>query len=541
MTGAGNTVMGYQAGVNLYSGQYNTLIGANAGNTLNAGQQNIIINTYGIPMLGDFSRCIWIGNNNSGEGFSYGIDASNIAVITGPFIQNLYVGGYRTVIDSVYYFPTFTINAASAWPAADTAATNLRLAGGRATGTGSAGDVIFATSTTGSTGTTLQTLTNRWWIKGHFGTLSNVSNPVSSSLYVSGSSVFSGSLIVTGSMRVTGSTTLLGTTNYNGNLTPSSTAAAYSVGLSSTSAGGIITAYTNQGLSPLQTLEFGFQSTAFNHATGLSNPTHNNYSLRIYGTQTATTGGGGIYSDLKINPTYNFSANANDAWVYGISYEPTLTNITSASVFAFRNTVGTNSFNQTSGNTIIGSYTSSFHKLDVSGSGRFTTNLTVSGSLITTGSIMTTGSLNVTGSIIMNGSSFDTSWTPYTPVWTAASVNPAIGNGTIEGYYKLVGKTCFVRGNIAMGTTTTFGSGEWYVSMPFTASHADAILMTVTLLDNGSAWYNAILNGARAGFNFKTAIQYQNTGGTASDVNATQPFTWANSDRFLWNGSYEIA
>jgi hypothetical protein len=116
-----------------------------------------------------------------------------------------------------------------------------------------------------------------------------------------------------------------------------------------------------------------------------------------------------------------------------------------------------------------------------------------------------------------------------------------INNGTIEGYYKVIGKTCFVRGNIAMGSTTTFGSGEWYVSMPFTASHADAILMSVTLLDNGSAWYNATMVGARAGFNHKAPIQYQNTGGTASDVNPTGPFTWTTSDRFIWNGSYEIA
>jgi hypothetical protein len=121
------------------------------------------------------------------------------------------------------------------------------------------------------------------------------------------------------------------------------------------------------------------------------------------------------------------------------------------------------------------------------------------------------------------------SWTSYVPVWTASSVNPVIGNGTITGSYALIGKT-------------TFGSGEWYVSMPFTAANADAILMTVTLLDNGSAWYNATMNGARAGFNTKAAMQYVNiTNGTASDVNATQPFTWANTDRFIWNGSYEIA
>lgn len=161
--------------------------------------------------------------------------------------------------------------------------------------------------------------------------------------------------------------------------------------------------------------------------------------------------------------------------------------------------------------------------------------------VVLTGSF--SGSLAGTASYASTASNLDqTAWTAYTPTWTAASTNPVIGNGTIQGYYKVIGKTCFVRGNIAMGSTTTFGSGEWYVSMPFTASHADAILMTVALLDNGTAWYNATMAGARAGFNYKAPIQYQNTSnGTASDVNATQPFTWTNTDRFIWNGSYEIA
>jgi hypothetical protein len=150
--------------------------------------------------------------------------------------------------------------------------------------------------------------------------------------------------------------------------------------------------------------------------------------------------------------------------------------------------------------------------------------------------------LNAATASSVNGATINnTAWTSYTPVWTAASVNPVIGNGTITGQYKVIGKTCFVRGNVAMGSTTTFGTGEWYISMPFTASHADAILMTANLLDNGTAWYNATVNGARAGFNYKAAIQYQAVGGTANDINATQPFTWANSDRFLWNGSFEIA
>jgi hypothetical protein len=157
--------------------------------------------------------------------------------------------------------------------------------------------------------------------------------------------------------------------------------------------------------------------------------------------------------------------------------------------------------------------------------------------------VIVSGSLRSSGNVFISGSTnaINTSWNSYTPVWTAASSNPVIGNGSIEGWYKVIGKTCFVRGNIVMGTTTTFGSGEWYVSMPFTASHADAILMSANLLDNTSAWYNAVVNGARAGFNYKAPLQYQAVSGTANDVNATQPFTWASTDRFLWNGSYEIA
>jgi hypothetical protein len=65
--------------------------------------------------------------------------------------------------------------------------------------------------------------------------------------------------------------------------------------------------------------------------------------------------------------------------------------------------------------------------------------------------------------------------------------------------------------------------------------------MTANLLDNGTAWYNATMNGARAGLNYKAPLQHQGAGGTANDVNATNPFTWAPTDRFLWNGSYEIA
>jgi hypothetical protein len=113
--------------------------------------------------------------------------------------------------------PNVSFNPSWASDTADKNGGNITIAGGRGTGTGSAGDVIFATSTPTTTGTTLQSLTNRWWVKGSSGTLSNVSNPPSASLYISGSFIFNGAQFNnTSSVTVAGITTVsqLSTSSY---------------------------------------------------------------------------------------------------------------------------------------------------------------------------------------------------------------------------------------------------------------------------------------------------------------------------------------
>jgi L-asparaginase len=87
----------------------------------------------------------------------------------------------------------------------------------------------------------------------------------------------------------------------------------------------------------------------------------------------------------------------------------------------------------------------------------------------------------------------------------------------------IVGENNFIKKenpktNIVIGSTTTFGTGEWYVSMPFTASNADGILMTANLLDNGTAWYNAVMNGARQSFSAVISI---------SDIRHPSRLAWA--------------
>lgn len=52
-----------------------------------------------------------------------------------------------------------------------------RLAAGKGTGNATPADLIFATTTAAATGTDLQTLTDRWYIKGESGRLSNNAAP----------------------------------------------------------------------------------------------------------------------------------------------------------------------------------------------------------------------------------------------------------------------------------------------------------------------------------------------------------------------------
>ncbi|MFC8273738.1 hypothetical protein ACFUJR_14695 [Streptomyces sp. NPDC057271] len=58
-------------------------------------------------------------------------------------------------------------------------------------------------------------------------------------------------------------------------------------------------------------------------------------------------------------------------------------------------------------------------------------------------------------------------WTAYAPAWTANGSNPSISNGSIAGRYQLIGKTCTAVFEVVCGTTTTFGTGSWAISLPF--------------------------------------------------------------------------
>ena len=135
-------------------------------------------------------------------------------------------------------------------------------------------------------------------------------------------------------------------------------------------------------------------------------------------------------------------------------------------------------------------------------------------------------------------------WTSYTPVWSSSGTAPAIGNGTLAGRYKLVGKTCHVVFGQTMGTTTTFGTGTYGWSLPFTAANpggTDANFgWSGAARGHAGSWYNGAAVVLK---NTSVARIYPHKETPNTEWAATVPTTWAAATTNYLHGAitYETA
>lgn len=127
-------------------------------------------------------------------------------------------------------------------------------------------------------------------------------------------------------------------------------------------------------------------------------------------------------------------------------------------------------------------------------------------------------------------------WTAYTPTWSASTSAPSLGNGTLTGAYKKIGKTVYFRIKLAPGTTTTYGSGDYSLTLPASLPVVDEQCAPAIFRDNSSAaefpciaWLqnaNQILH-----------IVY----GAGQKVGPSVPVAWGSADRLEITGVYETS
>jgi hypothetical protein len=139
------------------------------------------------------------------------------------------------------------------------------------------------------------------------------------------------------------------------------------------------------------------------------------------------------------------------------------------------------------------------------------------------------------------GLKYSSDWTSYTPTWNSYSgAAPSLGNGTITAQWLQVGKIVTVQIRLIGGSTTTWGGGGWYFSLPKNAkvfnSQPTGAMGSGYAEDAGVSGYvipHIRIGGAADRFEIFT------TGWGLYQYNS--PFTWANGDFFQIQFSYGVA
>jgi hypothetical protein len=124
--------------------------------------------------------------------------------------------------------------------------------------------------------------------------------------------------------------------------------------------------------------------------------------------------------------------------------------------------------------------------------------------------------------------------TNYTPTWTAASVDPTLGNGTLQGVYIKTGKRVDVQLYLVIGSTTTLGTGVWYFSLPFIPSTGLAWIGSGLAFISGTAFYVV----AAQSMTDSSGRMILTADGAGNQVSPTSPGAWPSNSYLAVSLSY---
>lgn len=127
----------------------------------------------------------------------------------------------------------------------------------------------------------------------------------------------------------------------------------------------------------------------------------------------------------------------------------------------------------------------------------------------------------------------DNKISPYTPIWTAATVNPSIGNGTLTGTWTKRGDLVLVSVVWVAGATTAFGTGQWNFSLPIPSGRSG--FCGTGFMIHGGAFYQAISNTTANSSNLQLYFS-----GSPGALNSTTPWVWVNGDAIAITLEYPI-
>lgn len=130
--------------------------------------------------------------------------------------------------------------------------------------------------------------------------------------------------------------------------------------------------------------------------------------------------------------------------------------------------------------------------------------------------------------------------TAYTPAWTASTSNPTLGDGTLQGRYIQVGKLVVVFISFTFGSTSSFGVGNHYFSLPFEAQSSGGGLFDgmARFRDTGAANYYRIA-GVSTTLSSTNITLFTSLTGNDNNWTPTSPFSMGAGDNLVIQLMYE--
>lgn len=132
----------------------------------------------------------------------------------------------------------------------------------------------------------------------------------------------------------------------------------------------------------------------------------------------------------------------------------------------------------------------------------------------------------------------------YTPTITAPTTSPTLGNSTLTGFYKQIGKIVHANVQLTIGSTFSAGSGAYRFALPVAANTTNIPLTTNFMLSGTILDISASETGILTGAKLITSTTHEIIGGKASSfgtINGGFPFTWATGDIISFGITYEAA
>lgn len=127
--------------------------------------------------------------------------------------------------------------------------------------------------------------------------------------------------------------------------------------------------------------------------------------------------------------------------------------------------------------------------------------------------------------------------TAYTPTWKADSSDPSLGDGTISGVWSRQGKKIRQGVYVTMGSTTTYGTGNWYFQVVYGSAVQMRCVASCFGFDSGTAFRV----GMAAITNTSSPKIYMASDGGTNNWASTRPQTWASGDYLFFTIEYELA